>query len=295
MGESHAVLPRDRSASTRAASPSSPTWRAHLVQATPAVGDLKANVARVLDELGRTDAELVVFPELFLSGYVMRDDMARCAFGLDDEPARTLIDACRRTGKHLVVGFPRRTGQRGVLANSLLFTGPDGLIGHYDKVYLPTFSVFEEDHWFREGEDLPVWDTALGRIGLSICYDFFFPEVPKALALQGADVIICASASPTQSRRYFEAVFPARAIETTAYILYANLAGPQDAVNFWGAAQGWSPLGNMIGRGPYDVEGAIDVDVDMGVIEEARRKRPALRDTRRSVLETLARTMRDRD
>ncbi len=265
------------------------SWRAHLVQATPDVGNLKGNLARVVDELQRARADLIVFPELFLSGYVMKDELATCAFGLDEEPVRVLAEACARTGKHLVVGFPRKTATRGVLTNCLLFVGPEGVIGHYDKVYLPTFGVFEEHHWFKEGDRLPVFETALGKVGLAICYDLFFPEVTKALALQGADVIVCASASPTPSRRYFEAVFPARAIETTCFLLYANVTGPQDVIEFWGGCQAWGPRGDLKAKAPYDVAHALEVEVDLSEVDEARKRRPALRDTRQSVLETLAR------
>ena len=263
-------------------------FEAALVQARPALGDVKANTARVVEALRRERAQLVVFPELFLSGYAVRDGFSTLALGLDDAPVRELAEACRATGKTLVVGAPTRAAQRGVLHNSLLLVTPDGKVDTYDKVYLPTFSLFEEDQFFKEGARLPVFDVTLGgervHVGLTICYDLFFPEVTKALALRGADVIVCASASPTPSRENFEAVFPARAVESTCHLLYTNLVGAQDAALFWGGAQAWSPRGTMLARGPYDEEHVLRTSIDLADVEEARRRRPVLRDTRAEVL-----------
>lgn len=265
-----------------------------LVQARPALGDVKANTARVVDALRRErDADLVVFPELFLSGYAVKDAFAQLALDVDatEGPVAELAHACRETGRHVVVGAPVRGRARGIVHNSLLLVGPGGVVGRYDKIYLPTFSLFEEDHWFQEGDALPVFDVTLGgervRLGLSICYDLFFPEVTKALALQGADVLVCSSASPTPSRPHFEAVFAARALETTCHLLYTNLSGPQDTALFWGGAQAWSPRGGKIAQGPYDVEATTRVALDMADVAEARRRRPVLRDTRAEVLRLL--------
>lgn len=262
-----------------------------LVQARPALGDVKANAARVVDALRRERADLVVFPELFLTGYAVKDRFHDLALDPDGPIAKELAEACRASGKHLVVGAPVRSAARGVLHNSLLLFGPKGPLGRYDKAYLPTFSLFEEAHWFREGHQLPVFDLdARGervRVGLTICYDLFFPEVTKALAMKGADVLVCASASPTPSKAHFEAVFPARALETTCHLAYTNLAGPQDTALFWGGAQAWSPLGQRIARAPDDVEHVLHVSLDMEDVAEARRRRPVLRDTRAEMLDAL--------
>jgi predicted amidohydrolase len=260
-----------------------------LVQARPALGDVKANAARVVDTLRRERAaELVVFPEMFLTGYAVRDAVHALALDPDGPAVRDLADACRATRKHLVVGAPVRSRARGLVHNSLLLFTPEGYAGRYDKVYLPTFSLFEEDLYFQEGTDLPVFEATLGgervRLGLCICYDLFFPEVTKTLALEGADVIVCASASPTTSREHFEAVFPARALETTCHLLYTNLAGAQDAALFWGGAQAWSARGGLLAKAPYDAEHELRVTLDAADVAEARRRRPVLRDTRAEAL-----------
>lgn len=272
-------------------------FQAVLVQARPVLGDVKANVARVVEALQREPAELVVFPELFLSGYGLRDGWASAALDPAGPEVAELAAACRATGKTLVVGAPTRGRARGIVHNSLLLVTPQGLAGRYDKVYLPTFSLFEEDLHFKEGTSLPVHEVTLGgekvRLGLCICYDLFFPEVTKALALRGADVLVCSAASPTPSRPHFEAVFPARALETTCHLLFTNLAGPQDAATFWGGAQGWSPKGARLAAAPAEVEHALHVTLDLADVAEARRRRPALRDTRPEVLRMLMESASD--
>ncbi len=266
---------------------------AALVQARPVLGDVKANVAHVVETLRREQAELVVYPELFLSGYGLRDAWAGSAVSPDakDPVIQELAAVCQETGKTLIVGAPTHARVRGVLHNSLLLFTPEGFVGTYDKVYLPTFSVFEEDFHFMEGDRLPVFDVTLGgesvRLGLCICYDLFFPEVAKALARDGADVIVCASASPTPSMPHFEAIFPARALETTCHLLYTNLVGPQDAAIFWGGAQAHSPLGRELARAPIDEPHVLRVPLDLADVAEARRRRPVLRDTRSEVLRML--------
>ena len=100
-------------------------------------------------------------------------------------------------------------------------------------------------------------------------------------------MLICAAASPTPSRASFEAVFPGRTVETTCHLLFTNLAGAQDAALFWGGAQHWSPRGALVARGAYDAEDIVRTSLDMADVEEARRRRPALRDTRPEVLRML--------
>ncbi|HLE96318.1 MAG TPA: carbon-nitrogen hydrolase family protein [Candidatus Thermoplasmatota archaeon] len=269
-------------------------FHADLVQAEPSIGDVKANVATVVDALRRTRSELVVFPELFLSGYAVRDHVHRVAEPLDGPALTEIARACRDSGRWCVVGFPRRAEARGVVHNSAALVGPDGVAGAYDKVQLPTFSVFEEDLYFKEGNSLPVFDTPFGRIGLVICYDLFFPECTKTLALRGADILVCPSASPTISQRYFETILPARAIETTTWLLYTNLVGAQDQAMFWGGAQAWGPRGDRKARGPDHTPATTTVEIDLDEVEEARRKRPALRDTRPEVLRELLEAGRGR-
>ncbi len=261
--------------------------RCSLVQARPELGDVPANVKHVVHTLHEEDANLVVFPELFLSGYAVRDRVRDLALDAEGPEVGRIVDACRGTDTWCIAGFPRRGEARGVVMNSALLAGPDGVAGVYDKPYLPTFSVFEEDVHFGEGQGAPVFETPWGRVGLSICYDLFFPEVTKAQALRGADVLVNISASPTTSRTYFQSVLPARAIETTCFVLYTNNVGTLDNVTFWGGASVHGPRGDLKAQGPLHEEAVTRVTLEPEEVEEARFKRPVVRDTRGSMVEDL--------
>ncbi|MGQ0536759.1 MAG: carbon-nitrogen hydrolase family protein [Methanobacteriota archaeon] len=254
-----------------------------LVQAQPAIGDVKANLATILDHVARASGDLVAFPELFLAGYMSRDAHRTLAEPLDGPSVRAVADAARRHGKTVVFGMPRRSEVRGVVHNSAVLVRPDGTVGAYDKVYLPSFSVFEEDLYFGEGAALPVFETPVGKVGLCICYDLFFPEVTKVLAMKGAEILLCISASPSISKTYFEAVLPARAIETTCWTFFVNNVGPQDNLVFWGGSQGYSPRGIPLGRAPDMEPATLDLALDPAELELARTRRPVLRDTRPSI------------
>jgi hypothetical protein len=120
----------------------------------------------------------------------------------------------------------------------------------------------------------------------------FFPELLKGMALKGADIIVCISASPSISKEHFEQVLPARAIENTVFMAYANLVGTQENLVFWGGSQAYSPKGDFIERAAYNKEDVVTIDVDFDLISEARAGRPTLRDTRAELFADLYRIAR---
>ncbi len=259
-----------------------------LAQLEPAVGRKDANVKKIGKVLAESEADLAVFGELYLSGYMARDEIPRLAEPVDGPSVRAVQTLAADHGTHVVFGMPEK-GTAKTLYNASLLVAPDGRTWSYRKVYLANFGPFEENVWFGRGKDLVVADTKLGRIGLLICYDFFFPELAKALALQGADVIAGISAAPHTSRRFFDAILPARAIENATYVLYANLVGTELNQVFAGGSQAWGPRGEDLGRAKDHREDVVAVDVDLGAIPAARELRPTIRDTRPEVFDAFAR------
>ena len=127
------------------------------------------------------------------------------------------------------------------------------------------------------------------RFGLTICYDIFFPELTKAYALSGADAVVCISASPSMTRKFFEKVMVARAIENTIFFAYSNMVGFDSRMNFWGGAALIGPTGSRLAKGPYYSESSVKGKLDHHSLKLSRKHRPTIRDTRGDLLERLYR------
>lgn len=253
--------------------------RLALHAATPKLGNVEANVATVAKAVANDKAGLVVFPELFLSGYNIGDDAQRLAFTLDDDRLDPIRKAAKAAKATVVAGGPRKV-RAGVTTNAAFLIHPDGTTEAYDKRVLANYTTFQEGLFFQPGRTTPVFETQHGKVGLSICYDLFFPEFQRRQALAGADLLLNISASPTTSQRFFEALFPARAIENASFVAYTNLVGPQDGIVFWGGAQAWTPRAHRLARSEPLKAGKVTVDLDWADLVPAREFRPTLRDVR---------------
>ncbi len=235
-------------------------------------------------------ADLVVFPELSLTGYVVRDQIYELAETVPGPATQRMERLAKNTGLHIIFGMPELSEKaRATIYNTAVFIGPDGLIGKYRKMYLPTHSVFEEKRHFRSGNQIAVFDTPLGKIGLCICYDIFFPEVARLVRLQGAELIVCISASPAVRRSYFEILTAARAIENTAFLAYVNLVGVEDGLQFWGGSRLVSPTGDLLAKAKYDEEDFVLCDVRYSDLRSAEAFIPTLRDLRPELFDQLKR------
>jgi predicted amidohydrolase len=249
-----------------------------LASVSPKVGNKKRNIRKMEKVVSGHDADLFVFGEMSVTGYVCRDAVFSLAEPVDGESVGALRDAARDSGSAVVFGMPVKV-REGMVHNAAVLAQPEN-VGMYFKSFLPNFGPFEEKRYFTEGADLPVFQTPSGTVGLCICYDLFFPELVKGLVLNGADLVVCISASPATTRVYFEQVLPTRAIENTAYIAYANLVGEQQGLTFWGGCQCYAPKGDLLARAEYFKEDVIVCDLDFDLLQEARIGRPTLRDTR---------------
>jgi len=228
-----------------------------------------------------------------LTGYSVRDDIPRLAEPLDGPSVRRVSELSQELGCGIVFGMPEQdTAVRGHVFNSAVLTLPDGSIGVYRKCHLANFGPFDEKRYFTAGRDLPVFPTPWGNIGLIICYDLFLPETVKTMALRGAELVVDISASPTTTRKFFEMVVPARAVENTVFMGYVNLVGTEGQMQFWGGASLTGPRGDLKVRGPYFEEAIVEAELDMADIEIARPLRPTLRDTRMEMLEEMQRALR---
>jgi predicted amidohydrolase len=236
-------------------------------------------------------ANLVIFPEMSLTGYVVRDQLFELAENIPGPSTKRIIQIAKDNDVHIIFGMPELSEKtKATIFNTSVFVSPNGIVGRYRKTYLPTHSVFEEKRYFRPGYQCPAFETSIGSVGLCICYDLFFPEVTRLIRLHGAQLIVCISASPAVRRSYFEILLAARALENTAYLAYVNLAGVEDGLQFWGGSQLVGPTGDVLAKAKYDEEDLIICEVNFNDIRSAETFIPTLKDLRPELYDDLKRS-----
>ncbi len=258
-----------------------------LAQLDPSLGEKEKNLRKLERTVAKSRADLVLAGELFLTGYMARDAFARLAEPLDGPAVLAAQRIAEEYGSHLVFGLPEREAGTRRLFNTSVLVAPDGHRVAYRKIYPATFGPFEEGLYFARGDALTLADTKLGKIGLLICYDTFFPELAKAYALRGADLLAIISASPATSKPFFDRILPARAIENAIHVLYANLVGTELNVVFQGGTQALGPRGEDLGKAADFQEGTVVAEIDLRDNKTARAFRPTLRDTRKEMWEAV--------
>jgi NAD+ synthase (glutamine-hydrolysing) len=256
--------------------------RIALAQINTCVGDIEGNVERIAAAVSRAHdagAQLVLCPELAISGYPPEDLLLRPAFldacaGAVDDLARRISARCERPPA-VVVGVPlwRPTGL--VNAVVVLSHAADGYRarGRYDKQHLPNYAVFDERRYFRPGSNPGVLTVGDERLGLTICEDIWIPDGPaNRLAAAGCGVILNASASPYHMGKpaQREQMLSQRARDTTSYVVYCNLVGGQDELIFDGGSLVIDPSGQTIARAELCREQLLVVDIDPSVAAASR-------------------------
>jgi 5-aminopentanamidase len=243
--------------------------KAGFYQFNPAFGKKEANLKKVLSAITDADADLLVLPEFFATGYqfVSQEEVAELSEPIPDgDTTERLSELSRQKGIYLIAGLPERDGDR--FFNSAVLSGPDGFIGVYRKTHL----FFEEKLYFSPGDTgFKVWDTKTGRIGMMICFDWFFPEAMRALALMGADII----AHPSNLvLPYCPAAMPIRCLENRVFAVTANRIGEENrkagqSLRFIGQSQITSPEGKIVMRAPENDEALLIAEINP---EKARNK-----------------------
>ena len=259
-----------------------------MVQVQPKLGDKEHNIGIVERAIGSTDAQVLVFAEMFLTGYTIRDRIQEMAEGLDGPSVKKLDELAKSHDRWIIIGMPEKDEEKtGIVYNSALVLSPDGEPETYRKMVLANFGPFEEYQYFARGNRLLTIKTPVGKLGIQICFDIFFPEISKAYALSGADMLLCISASPSVTREYFEKIIMARAIESTCYVAFVNLLGTEKNMTFWGGSQLIGPRGNVKAGGKAFADGMVNAEVDMSELEVARQFRPTIKETRIDIIEHL--------
>jgi predicted amidohydrolase len=243
--------------------------KAGFYQFNPGFGKKEENLKKVLSAITDADADLLVLPEFFATGYqfVSKEEVSGLSEPIPDgDTTARLSELSRQKGIYLVAGLPERDGDR--FFNSAVLTGPDGFIGVYRKTHL----FFEEKLYFSPGDTgFKVWDTKIGRIGIMICFDWFFPEAMRALALMGADIITHPS---NLVLPYCPTAMPIRCLENRVFAVTANRVGEENrkagqSLRFIGQSQITSPEGKIVMRAPENDEALLIAEINP---ETARNK-----------------------
>jgi len=273
------------------------TVRIALAQTEPATNDIQANLATfddAMERAAREGANLVIFPELALSGYACGDGFFEVAEPVPGPSTAHIVATARGLNLHVIWGMPER-GLPGIIYNSAVLVGPEGHIGTWRKHTLPGHATdhggagaFPDRRFFRSGARSPVFDTAIGRIGMMVGYDIFFPEIARLLTLKGADLLVGISGSPSFERDIFEPLVRARAMENVIPFAYCNLAGSEGEVSYWGGSrligagdpETKVPGTPVIAQAAYDTPDLVCGDVDYAITHRMRPFFPILRDLR---------------
>ena len=263
------------------------TVRIALVQSRSAVGtetfdpreDNLERALRAIGDVAREGAQLVVFGEMYLSGYRTDEWLHKWATTVEppDAHVRALVEASQAYGVHILMGagtfghfIP------GDIYNSTLFVGPSGLLGVYRKTHVAAFpyseGVAKERCFYSPGKELPVFDTPLGRIGVHICYDITFPEVARVQALKGAELLVNTSASAAGFEEFWDHALFMRAVENGTWYAVCSVVGEQRGDVLFGGSRIVNPTGKVVAAGKFHAEDVLIADIDLSLSWRTRAK-----------------------
>jgi predicted amidohydrolase len=279
--------------------------RVVLAQTAPRLGNIQKNLEyhlQAIEKARKKKADLIVFPELSLTGYKLRDLVETVAADPDRSKE---IRELKRLSKDiaLVFGFvEEREAEKGLFYNSAAFCAKGKILHVHRKVFLPTFGLFEELRFFAPGRNFRTFETPWGKMGLMICRDFLHYNASYLLYAGGAEIMIVISAAPGRglsgnkgfaSSRMWELMGEAMGRFSQAFVLYCNRVGLEDGVAFAGGSFIFNPMGQRLAQAAYFHPELLVRELDMNEVRKARKNWPFKRDDKPEVtLEALQRIVR---
>jgi predicted amidohydrolase len=266
--------------------------RITLAQVASQLGDIDANLVRA-DEIvggaGREGSDLVVFPELFVTGYSLGRVDADVALSADDPRLASL--SARVPGTDVLIGF-YEDGLGVHSYNAATYYGDGAVVHTHRKLYLPTYDIFEERKHFSPGQTMRAYDTRHGRFATLICNDAWQPQLTFLAVQDGARMLIVPTNSaqsrfPEQydSRTYWRdiTVFYARMFE--CFVVFCNRVGEEgEHLRFWGGSHIVDPWGKIVCSLPDDDEEIVTAEIDLAMVRKRRREVPLVREARLGLL-----------
>lgn len=260
-----------------------------LAQIAPALGDVATNLSSHLDIVAQArmnDVDLLVFPELSLTGYALGDrafDVAIRA-AADDPTFGPLVVASEQLD--LVVSFVE-VDERHRYFISAAYLSAGRVVYLHRKLYLPTYGLFNESRIYTPGQAVRAFDTRFGRVGMLICEDIWHVSSPWLLWQDGADILILISASVEHGQGEVLgtadkvlSMCRAYALLFTDFVIHVNQTGEDDSGRYWGNSVIYGPDASLLLEGPRDEAALVVGEIDTGLLAPARRALPLLRDER---------------
>jgi predicted amidohydrolase len=275
-----------------------------LAQINPTLGDLERNLAlheKTAEGAISRGASLLVFPELSLTGYFLKDLVSSVALPITSPILGRLRDLSQRID--LVVGLVEESSEH-LFYNAAIYLSMGEIQHVHRKVYLPTYGIFDEQRYLAEGGQIRTFRARVGRSAILICEDMWHPSAAYVASLDGMEILISPSASPGRggleegksfaNARAWETINRAYAQLFTCYVLFANRVGYEDGACFWGGSEVIAPSGEPVAKAEYLSEEILVVEIDPAEVRRARTVNPLLRDERLDVtLRELERVRRE--
>ena len=275
-----------------------------LAQISPTLGNLEKNLEkceRIIQQAIRDRIDLLIFPELTLTGYFIKDIVASVAITTDNPILERLLEYSKRIS--IVIGAVEETPDF-KFYNAAFYLEGGKIIHTHRKVYLPTYGLFDEHRYLAAGNKIRAFDTRFGRMGILICEDLWHPTAVAITALDGAHYLIGISCSPGRgieaSDRLGSSITWERLNRTYAqiyslYVLYCNRTGFEDGINFWGGSEIISPSGEQVIKALYIQEDFIHTTLNDRAIRRERIITPLIRDEQLHLtIQELERIYRER-
>lgn len=267
--------------------------RISLAQVDARLGDIDANMSRAEDVVARAVAEstdLVVFPELHLSGYSVGEVDADLSLRPDDPRIEKLARHTGRAG--LLIGFVE-SGPRGHTYNSTAYYEGGRLVHVHRKLYLPQYAPFEERNHFSPGQTLRAFPVGgETRTAVLLCNDAWQPQLAFLATQDGAQVLLVPAASAQsifperyQSHEYWHNITQFYGRMFQLYVVFVNRVGSEGQLRFWGGSHVVGPWGNLVAEAAREQEELLTVDIDLAQVRRRRRQVPLVREARLGLLQ----------
>jgi predicted amidohydrolase len=261
--------------------------KAVIGQIRPTLGNVEKNLSLHLEAIAqavREQADLIVFPELGVTGYQLRDMAFEVSMTLQDEPVRRLVEASREID--IVFSFVEESREH-IFYITAVYASEGKIVHKHRKVYLPTYGMFEEMRHFGRGDRFRAFETRFGRVGLLICEDAWHPSAPYLLVQDGAEMLIVIASGPARgassepmigSERSWYSMLGTYAQFFTSFVLFVNRVGFEDGVTFFGRSALFDPFGRVQAQAKALDPDLLPVEIEGKRIRRARFMMPLLRD-----------------